>query len=821
MRRAFTLCMSLLIGSLVMAQDHELKSTTEVYKDLAKLERGLRVLYLAAHPDDENTRLISWLENSQHIETAYLSLTRGQGGQNLIGDEKGDGLGVIRTYELLEARKVDGGEQFFTRAVDFGYSKSATESFAKWGREEVLSDVIYVIRKFRPHVIITRFPPTRRAGHGHHEASAILAEEAFEKAGMGDVFPEQFEQVQPWRPMTLYFNSSSWWRQELDTMTVEQLRAEKIHRVNIGEFDPLTGLGINEIASLARSKHRCQAFGTSRDRGERFEYLQLVKGDWTDDLFESMKGMWYRAPEHKAAIRSVIDAYDFTDPAANLASVNQLIIPKISQRSLWAEDKDIAIVREQLDAIRQNLLGVRLEVYADKEPVVAGEDYPVTVEAYNAGKESAEIRFKHTLIDTSFTLEPGKRITWKEELRSMEESSCPYWLRKPHGDLYVFGSKEERGLAQLIDEQIPFTVKAAGDVMKGSTTVHRRWRDRSIGEIEQPMLFVPALTVTPSIKSMVIPVGQEMQFEIEIVSHQSMKNCTPGFQSIPGWEIEIVDGGAKALTTGQAARLTVKVKPGADAKAADLMLAVGTPNGKADQMVTNITYDHIPNKVIHEPAKVRLVPLNLDVPGGKVLYIEGSGDEVDEAMELIGYEVDRRSLSGITVDDLQSYKAVVTGIRAYNRNDDLKAYHPVLMNYVQQGGNMIVMYNTTYDLKLEQIGPYPLQLSRERVTEEGAKANLLKAKHPVFNTPNAISQADFDGWVQERGLYFAGEWDKKYTPLIAWRDSGEEEDAQGGLLVSDYGSGHYFYTGISFFRELPAGVPGAYRLFVNMIEYQP
>lgn len=821
MRKGLLLLIGWCVSLAVTAQDYELRSTTEVYKDLKKLHRGLRVLYVAAHPDDENTRLIAWLENSQHIETAYLSLTRGQGGQNLIGDEKGDGLGVIRTYELLEARKLDGGQQFFTRAVDFGYSKSATESFAKWGKEEVLADVVYVIRKFRPHVIITRFPPSRYAGHGHHEASAILAAEAFEMAGNKEAFPEQLDRVQPWSPEAMYFNSSSWWRKELEEKTEEELKAEKMLRVNIGEFDPLTGMGINEIASLARSKHRCQAFGTNRDRGERFEYLELLKGEWSDDLFDPLQGIWSRSPEHKAAVQQVIDGYDFTDPSANLKALQTNVGPKLAQRSMWAETQDIAWVNQVVNRLKLDMMSVRVEAYAGQDPVVINASYPVDLEVFNGGAASVTVRFDHPSIDTSVTVEAGKRFNWTATFSAPGAVSTPYWLREAHEELYVLQDKAHLGLAELGDEHISFTVKAAGEVVNGITTLHRRWKDRSVGEIEQPMVFVPQLTLTPSVKSLVVPVGKEVSFMLEMEAHQALKTVQPGFVSVPGWDIEIVDYKNQPQASGQRSMAQVKVKPGKDAKPAELQLAATIPGSKADQMVTHINYDHIPNKVIHESATVRLVPLDLNAPGGKILYVPGSGDEVDEALELIGYEVDRRPLTGITLDELKQYKAVVTGIRAYNRNENLKVYQPLLMEYVEQGGNMVVMYNTTYDLSIENIGPYPLTLSRERVTEEGAEAKLLEKKNAVFNTPNKITATDFEGWVQERGLYFAGAWDEKYTPLIAWRDTGEEKDANGGLLVADHGSGHYFYTGISFFRELPAGVPGAYRLFVNMIEYQP
>lgn len=821
MRIGLLTLMVLCMAGFAAAQDHELKGTPAVYKELKKLHRGLRVLYIAAHPDDENTRLISWLENDQYIETAYLSLTRGQGGQNLIGDEKGDALGVIRTYELLEARKVDGGEQFFTRAVDFGYSKSAAESFEKWGRDEVLSDMVFVIRKFRPHVIITRFPPSNNAGHGHHEASAILAAEAFDMAGRKDAFPAQLQHVQPWQPISLYFNASSWWMKELDDKTPEELEAEKIHRLNIGVFDPLSGLGINEIASLARSKHRCQAFGTSRDRGERFEYLQWVKGEWHLDLFESMAGIWERSPEHKEAFAQVIEAYDFVNPDADLTLVNNHVLPKLAQRSLWADPQDMAWVNARVNEVRADLMGVRVEIYAGEEAVVTGSTYPVTVEVYNAGSKPFGISFRHP-VDTSVQVDAGKSLKWNETFVAPATLSNPYWLREPHGNLYVvkdpalFALPEEPGL------QVDYTVIPEGASLPGVTTLHRRWTDRSVGEIEKPMLFVPAAAMEMKASSLAVPVGKEITFELEVHAFRDLSKAVLGHQAPEGWEVSYRQE-ASPLAKGQLRTFSVTVKPTAAAKAGVLSFNVALGEDQTNWQMTPIRYEHIPDQTLFAPAAIKVVPLNLEAAGGLVLYIEGSGDEVDESLELLGYQVHRKPLSSLSPEALASYKAVVCGIRAFNTNDELAVYRPMLLDYVEQGGIWIVQYNTTSanDPKTKNIGPYPLELGRSRVTEEDAVAHLLDSKHPVLRHPHRIGSEDFEGWVQERGLYFASTWDEHYKPLIGWRDAGDKDDALGGLLVAEHGQGAFIYTGISFFRQLPAGVPGAYRLFVNMIEYQP
>lgn len=818
MLRIFTVLFALTIISYnTNAQDYELKGSAEVYKDLLKMHRGLRVLYLAAHPDDENTRLIAWLENEKNIETAYLSLTRGQGGQNLIGDEKGDALGVIRTYELLEARKIDGGEQMFTRAVDFGYSKSAKESFEKWGKDEVLADVVYAIRKYRPQIIVTRFPPDRNAGHGHHEASAILAAEAFDLAGDKSAYTEQFDRVEIWQPQSLYFNTSSWWRKELADKSDEELKDEKILKVNVGVYNPISGLGVNEIASLARSKHRCQAFGTSRDRGERFEYLQLLKGDWNDDLFDGYEGIWASSPEHKDALKTMIDNYSFVDQDLNYDLFVTNFERKMAQRNMWAQAQDMKYVVEMSKKVKQNLLGVRIEVYADKDPVVIGRDYPVTIDVYNGGSKSANVRFSQPEIDTTFDIEAGMAIQFTRLLKAPNDVSTPYWLREPHDELYVLSDDMWLAEPKLKDQQITYTIKRDIPV-KGTTELHRKWTDRSIGEVIQPMQYVPSISISNRVNTLIIQGNGDIFQNLDVYAYEDIENLQispSGLENDPNALKGI------SLTKGQQTTHSTNWQSGSEPNESRTISSTAfSGNNTYDLSIQTIEYEHIPNVLIAKPCQMKLIKLDLKMEEGLLLYIQGSGDEVDESLESIGYQVDRKPLSEVS-DNLGEYKAIIIGIRAYNTNDELVAYQPKLMEYVKNGGNVIVQYNTSRGLKSENFGPYPFTLGRERVTEEDAKATLIEPEHDVFNKPNELNDSDFDDWVQERGLYFAQDWSDEYVPLISWKDSGEKFESKGGLIVAKYGKGSLFYSGISFFRQLPAGVPGAYRLLVNMIEYAP
>jgi LmbE family N-acetylglucosaminyl deacetylase len=821
MRNGSLFLLLLCIVQFGWAQPYELKSTVDIYQDIQSLQRGLRVLYLAAHPDDENTRLISWLENAEHVETAYLSLTRGQGGQNLIGDEKGDALGVIRTYELLEARKVDGAEQFFTRAIDFGYSKSAEESFDFWGKDEVLHDVVYVIRKYRPHVIITRFPPTRRAGHGHHEASAILAEEAFELAADASAYPDQLQNLQPWQPTVLYHNTSSWWDKSLIDLTAEELAEKKMHRINIGVYNDLLGMGMNEIASIARSKHRCQAFGTPRRRGVQEEYLQFVKGEWSPYFLDSLAGVWQQSPEHAEAIQRWLDAFNFTNREANLETFKQTLLPKLAQRNMWAESQDMQDVYAKVNSIKHDLSGMRVEVYTDKDPVVVGTTFPVTVEVYNSGSIDQEIEFKHEAIDTSFTVIAGDEVSFNATLSAPMETSNPFWLDLEHDNwLYRVPSKNLIGVPAKEAMEVPYLLKVDGQFVNATTPVHRRWNDRSIGEISDPLVFVNPVSINPSVNALVLREGAGQTISVDVVAHQDLENIGLTVDApSPQWKAAHHEA-SFSLKKGQVRTIQVKIEALAGAQEGNLNFHIQHNGARYYQRYSAIDYEHLPFIGLHESAYISLTPLDLQLSESKrILYIEGSGDEVDEATELLGYEVDREDLTGMTLEDLKQYDVVVTGIRAFNRNESLAANIDVLRAYMMQGGHLVVQYNTTYDLNVEQIGPYPMELSRDRVTDETSDVDILLPKHPIFNTPNQIGADDWTAWVQERGLYFAGEWDKEYQPLIAWSDKGEEP-VKGGLLHTNFGKGSFVYTGISFFRQLPAGVPGAYRLWVNILEYE-
>lgn len=810
-------------------------NAAEILHRMQKLNVLGSVLYIVAHPDDENTRLIAWLANGKKVRTGNLSLTRGDGGQNLIGPELGDALGIIRTQELLEARRIDGGEQFFTRAVDFGYSKSAKESFEKWGKQEVLSDVVRVIRMFRPDIIITRFAPDRSAGHGHHEASAILAEEAFDLAGDPKAFPEQLEQgLEVWQPRRLFFNGSTWWKKDLAEIAKND---PDWFSVDVGGYDPLLGLSYTEIAGRSRSMHKSQGFGAAETRGEMLEYLKLVKGDRpkTKDVFEGIDMTWGRAgrPEIARQIEDMMAAFDLRDPSKSIASLERI-------RQAVDRPKNSVIERRvstQLKDLMRVCSGMVVESLLPSGTIAAGDAAIYDLQAVDRSGHGYELQniavgFREPDRQPITVAPLGKADRKMSDPQTLQVPDMPYWLVEPHGELHVPTDASYIGLPVLpgnLSGQMDIVLPGAAPIRSGLSPVHK-WIDRVAGERVRPVYITPVASVIPKTDVLIARGGpQSIIVELEALTDSltGQLNVTPP----EGWgttkDLKLVH----IAKRNERQRFTFQLIPSANAKGGPVKFEFVGPKGKADRTLHEIDYPHIMPQVHYTPAEVKLVPLDVRTTAKRVGYVKGAGDEVPQALEQLGVAVEfidasTSSARPLTVEELKKYDAIVTGIRAYNATKGLKELHPLLLQYVEQGGTLIVQYNTTprfavsgvedFQIDPATLGPHPFKITRDRVTVEEAPPAFLDPKHPLLNTPNIITAADFEGWVQERGLYFAGDFGDKYTPLIAWNDPGEQP-LNGGLIACDHGKGRFIYTGISFFRQLPAGVPGAYRLFANLI----
>ncbi len=826
------LILSLIFSANILAQAPEKPTSAEIYESIKKLNFLGSALYIAAHPDDENTAMISYLANEVKANVAYLSMTRGDGGQNLIGPEIRELLGVIRTQELLAARGVDGGNQMFTRANDFGYSKHPDETLEIWNKDEVFADVIWGIRKWQPDVIINRFDHrTPGTNHGHHTASAMLSVEAFDKVNDPKVYPEQLEYVETWQPKRLFYNTS-WWayggQEAFAKMDKSHLSA-----LDLGVYYPSLGKSNNEISAESRSMHKCQGFGSVGSRGTDMEYLELIKGDFnkgSTDLFEGINTTWTRV-KGGAPIGKILDRvqkeFQFDNPGA---SVPDLVQAYKLIRSLpdgyWKKVKG-----KEIKEVIVHCMGLYLEVVADNFSATSGEEVTLSFEAVNRSKVPLKLK-SMTILPEQFdstlnlALDYNQVASFNRKTMLPEDISYtnPYWLNE-EGTLGMYKVEDQllRGLPETPRAfKVQFQLEVAGAPLKLEKEVVFKRRDPVEGEVYRPFEVIP--TVAANLNEKVLLFGNEGGKEVGVivkagradVKGQAMLELPAGWRSEP----EVVDFELKLKDEEQ--RIVFQLFPPHEQSEGYLRPVVKIGDREYNKEVVYIEYDHIPTQTVIQESKAKIVKINLEKAGNRIGYFMGAGDEVPASLEQLGYEVTLLEDRDMTADNLRRFDAIIMGVRAYNTQRRLRFHQDKLMEYVKGGGTMIVQYNTAsrfvtgLAVPMEEVGPYPFKLSRDRVTDEYAEVRFLQPEHPVLNYPNKITSKDFEGWVQERGLYFPNEWDDRYQAILSSNDKGEPA-RDGGLLVAEYGDGYYVYTGYSWFRELPAGVPGAFRIFANMI----
>ncbi|WMN11080.1 PIG-L family deacetylase [Marivirga salinae] len=823
MRYILSILITISFVSFSNAQVKEPVPASKILHQMQKLKNTTRVLYLAAHPDDENTRFIAYVENGKKFDAAYLSLTRGDGGQNVIGPELREGLGLIRTQELLAAREIDGGKQFFTRANDFGYSKNPDETFNKWGKDEVLSDVVWTIRNFQPDIIVTRFNKTPGITHGHHTASAILAHEAFNMSGDKNAFPEQLELTNTWQPKKIYWNTSSWFFRRNEDFDKSQYITE-----NAGGFSPLLGISYTEMAALSRSRHKSQAFGTAGSRGDEIEYFEYWEGPENEkDLFAGVDHSWNNFKNGKAiqkAIEQLIRNFKLSNPEA---SIDQLFVVK----NLIEKLDDSAIKKDKLKAIEQLILkcsGFYHLLYHDNPYASPGDEISIDLELVN--RSNADIQLISTkILPTNEELSvSGDLDNNQVKLESFSVNipndfpySNPYWLNDPSANgLYKVDNQKLIGKAEnqaAIKAEV--TLNINGNNLSFQTPLKYKSSDRINGEIIQPFYIIPPLSIEFAEEvSIFTTKNQEKEISIKI---KALKDNVSGVLELKlpsAWTAETPQNDLtfENLVRNSTKDFKIKIKSGDKEGKFDLNAFVKIDGKSIDKSVQEIQYDHIPNQIIIRNAQQQLVLADVKIKGEKIGYIEGAGDAVDEALLAMGYQVDFIDIENISVDELKKYDAIIAGIRAYNVNASLQIHYGKMNEYMNSGGVYMVQYNTTYSLPDTDFWPYPLNLSRDRITVEEASLEFINPDHLSLNYPNEITSKDFEGWVQERGLYFPDNWNSNYVPILAGNDPGESTK-RGALLIADYGKGKFVYTGLSFFRELPAGVPGAYRLLANLL----
>ncbi|MBC8054143.1 MAG: PIG-L family deacetylase [Sphingobacteriaceae bacterium] len=799
-----------LLSFSAQSQEFTQLNAAEIKLALQKLNVVGSVLYIAAHPDDENTRLLAYLAKEKKLRTGYLSITRGDGGQNLIGSEQAELLGLIRTQELLAARKIDGAEQFFTRANDFGFSKSAEESLKFWGKEQILEDIVWVIRNFKPDVIITRFPEDARAGHGQHAASAILAREAFVAAADPRRFTSQLAKVQTWQAKRIVWNTSNFGGGNNST-SPEQLK------INVGLYNPLLGKSYGEIAAQSRTNHKSQAFGSASQRGDFTEFFNHTAGSRAQaDLFEDINLTWDKFKGGKIISVLISQTEKQFDANAPYKSIKPLL--KIKR---LIEETGQTIKFAEADALILACAGIWFEMNSIEPYYAIGDSIPVHLQAISRLPKD----FKHQIaISESLSnqrdiiLEPNKGISINSKiLFSKKLISQPYWLRSQNAlGYYSVDNPDEIGLSEnkaLFSAH--FTVRIGDQEIKVSRPVVYKYTDQVRGEVYQHIAIAPPVTATLSDKGYIFDGNKAQKISVQL---QSFSDNTSGIlhpQVPAGWVISPKSINFNIPRKGSIETREFNITPG-QSSGGNLVINIKVGDQTFQQGFREIKYDHIPAQVLFPRAEARLEKLDIKTTGKKIGYIAGAGDLVAESLKQIGYEVTNLSTEQVSTANLSSFDAIVTGVRLYNTNQQVKMMQARLLDYVSKGGVLLVQYNVNTNLLLSNIGPYPFKLSRDRVSEETAEVGFVNPEHRILNYPNKITEKDFEGWVQERGLYFTSEADPAYSQILSMNDTGEKANT-GSLLVSDFGKGKFVYTSLSFFRQLPAGVPGAYRLFVNLL----
>ncbi len=784
---------------------------------------------IAAHPDDENTALLSYFSRGRKVRTGYLSLTRGEGGQNLIGSEQGDALGVIRTQELLAARRIDGAEQFFTRAIDFGFTKTTDETFAKWGREKILSDVVWVIRRFRPDVIVLRFSGTPRDGHGQHQVSAILGKEAFSAAADPARFPEQLRFVQPWQAKRIVWNVFSFTRDQ-------EKEAEKLpNRIDIdpGDYDPVLGHSYGEIAGMSRSMHRSQGMGAPERKGSQKQFLVTVAGDpATRNLFDGIDTTWDSIPGSGVMTRLFEEADRTFDPVHPGKTVPLLLKARAIMAGL--HHPVVERKRQELDEAIALFSGVWLEATADKFAAIPGGSLKFTATALARDKvavavESVKIEGIASAVALAerATLEWNVARTFPATIAIAQDQpwSQPYWLRDPkQGETYAVANQLDIGQPQDPPIfQAHFSVTIAGERFDLVRPVVYRYIDRVQGELTRPLIVAPAVALKTPEQALMFPTGAPRSVEIQISANVADSSGEVRLRAPAGWTVTPASQPFKLSDVGQQITAAFRVEPPSkDARGS--LEATATAGGRAIAVQTEIiNYPHIPVQTLFPPASTAMVRAEVRSLARTVGYVMGAGDEVPAALRQLGIDVTLLTADDLARADLGRFDAIVTGVRAYNTRPDLRANQQRLLDYMNSGGAVVVQYNVLEGgffggdpTLLAHIGPYPITTGRERVTVEDAPVAFPDPSSPLLHTPNEITSRDFDNWIQERGLYFASAWDPHCHALFETHDPGEKP-LLGGTLYCQYGKGAYVFTAFSWFRELPAGVPGAYRIFANLL----
>ncbi|HCR30619.1 MAG TPA: LmbE family protein [Opitutae bacterium] len=835
-----SLCIAAFFASFGAAAWAQMMSPSEILQEISKLERVGSVLHVAAHPDDENTTLLTYLAQEERLETAYLSLTRGGGGQNLIGSELKEELGLIRANELLQARKIDGASQLFTRARDFGYSKGPEDTLENWEEDEVLGDVVYAVRYFEPDIIITRFNPAAGPTHGHHTVSAQLALRAFRLAADPNAFPEQLKELDTHQAKRILWNGFGRRRGGRGGPPSSNLQAESREIVNleIGAYNPLLGESYTEISARSRSMHKSQGFGRAGRRGSQMERLVLLDGEHAEgDFLRGVNTSWEQYPDGVSISNRIQDLKTSFDVLAPWQSLPDLLELDVALQGL-PDSRFTQRKRSQLRRIIAASMGLHIEARNQSAYLLPGSDVEITVEVVNRAPVEARLIELEAIYFDSSVWPNRKSLSRKENLDivlsanqvetvPLETSlpagfpyTRPYWLEEaPSIGIYQLANRRLLE-AESLPDPISITAKVEIDnqVVELDVPLIKVTSDPVKGEVREPVAIRPALALMPESAVTLFEDGRSKEIAVRVTTNRDSISGMLEARVPSDWKVEVANPKFSLSGEGDSKLILARVTPPETSSEGILAFsAVSTDGMRFDSSLKEIYYDHIGRHPLLRKAETKLTRLELSRAGTRIACVLGVGDTVPDTLDRIGYTVDRLSVDEITEEAIAGFDTVILGPRVFDAFLGLDKKFDALLEYVERGGTLISQYNTTsFRAKSRFTSPFPIRLSRERVSEEKVPMKILNPEHPVFNFPNRISDNDFDNWIQERGLYFASSWDEAYEPLLSANDRGEPP-RNGGLLVARYGKGWYAYTGLSFFRQLPEGNPGAIRLFVNLI----
>ena len=799
-------------------EENNIYSSSSIISKLEKLNTLGKVLYVAAHPDDENTRLITYLSNEKKYQTAYLSLTRGDGGQNLIGKDLKENLGLIRTQELLEARKIDGGIQFFTSAIDFGYSKNSKESLEFWNEDQILYELVWIIRKFKPDVIITRFNEVSGITHGHHTASSILANKAFRISGNPDIFPDQLEFLETWKAKRIFWNTSTRF------FDLSKYSDDEILKIDVGLYNNILGKSYNEISSESRSMHKSQGFGSLKRRGSEKELFILTQGDkYDDNLMDGVDVTWNRFGENNEIIEYINNLVNEYDPKKPYKTVNKLSV--LYEKVSKIKDEDWKKIKlNEIKNLIKACLGLFFESLSDVSISSIGENIKVNFDAINRSPININLK-QVSVFDEDFLIKKdlinNEFFRFEKTIKIPESESFTekYWLiNKPNFGNYDVNHQKLIGNPDNnfpVETNFIFTINN----IEVSYTIPLLNKKNSPTKGDDYKIFNIGLPIylNPKRYNELVVNSNSQTIEVEVISGKENLDATI-YLDVPEnikYEPKYFDLSFKDLNEKKIIKFDLTL-PETDSFKENIIVKAKYNDEYYERGIKEINYDHIIQQVRFPLSEIKIIKFNIKTKGKNIAYFMGSGDNIPSFLSLIGYKIDLLTLDQLSTDILSNYDALIIGIRAYNVNKKLIEKTKEIHNYVKNGGNVLVQYNTSRGIDVKDFAPYSFNISRNRTSEENSKVDIINKNHLALNYPNKILLEDFDNWVQERGLYFPINWSDDYETLISSNDSGEKPN-HGGILISKIGKGHYVYTSYSWFRQLPSGVSGAYKLFVNLI----